>query len=92
MPESAYGPPYSGDAMDAAEDACAAAGEGRMGAKVALDAAHDPANGLDMSVCLRDVLTAILRADPAEVASMDRVGGDGMAWYLRREFGVPDAR
>jgi hypothetical protein len=57
----------------------------------AVRAAHDPARGLDRSVCLRDVLTVILRADPQVVESMGHDAADSLCWYLRKEFGV-DAR
>lgn len=55
-------------------------------ARRALDAAHDPALGLDRSVCLRDVVEAITRA---HAPTGDRFRWDRADWadFIEREFG-----
>lgn len=56
-------------------------------ARLVLDAAHDPALGLDRSVCLRDVAVAVrYAAGHIRTMSKDQACGD-MADFIEREFG-----
>jgi hypothetical protein len=56
-----------------------------IAAKGALEAAHDPALGLDRSVCLRDVVEA-LRADRVGDA-YEMMDASDAADFIEREFG-----
>lgn len=87
MSEHTYGP--SEPAAAAAQDV-EWRQEGHMTQTLldALDAAHDPALGLDASICKRDVV-ALLRS---RVAPPGATGGLPAADWLEREWGGDDAR
>lgn len=52
-----------------------------------LDAAHDPALGLDRSVCLRDVVEALRAGADAKDPNADAFWFRESADFIEREFG-----
>ena len=57
----------------------------RANVQAALDDAHDPALGLDRSVCLRDVVEAL--REHGRLRNFPKYGGVSAVDFIEREFG-----